>query len=51
MIRVIDKGTFHVPEAAQAWQDFHKLIDIAKDNLSGHMGLIIDIHGNFRKKK
>ena len=51
MIRVIDEGTFHVPEAAQAWQDFHKFIDIAKDNLNGHMGLIVDIHGNFRKEK
>ena len=49
--RMIDLGTFHVPEAVQAWQDFQKLIEIAKDNLNGHMGLIVDIHGNIRKEK
>jgi len=48
--RDLGAGTFHVPEAVQSWQDFQQLIDIAKSNFNGHMGLILDIHGNSREE-
>ena len=44
--REINLGCFHVPEAEQAWRDFHHFIKDAKTNLKGKKGLIIEIHGN-----
>lgn len=44
--RDIEKGTFYVAEAVQAWLDFQNFIKIAKESFNGKWGMILDIHGN-----
>ena len=40
----IDKGTFGVAEAVEAWKAYHGFIEKAKRDISGP-GLLIDVHG------
>ena len=40
----MDKGTFGVAEAVEAWTAYHAFIQSAKEGISGP-GLLIDIHG------
>ena len=44
--RKIDAAAFGVPEAEQAWKDFHNFVRRAKRNLNGRRGIIFDLHGN-----
>lgn len=41
----IEKGTFGVPEAVEAWNAYHNFIEKAKRDISGP-GLLVDIHGH-----
>lgn len=44
--RKLDLASFGVPEAMNAWYDFHNFIDQAKAMLKGRRGIVLDIHGN-----
>ncbi|XP_065663369.1 uncharacterized protein LOC105844225 [Hydra vulgaris] len=44
--REIDAAAFGVPDAEQAWKDFHNFVRRAKKSLNGRRGIIFDLHGN-----